>query len=292
MSEQWIDVSAHQGAIDWPRVAAAGVKGAILRAGYGDDIRQQDTQFAANIKGATSAGLKVAVYWFSYADSSVDAQKEWGVCKQVIGPYKDKILFVACDYEYDSVNYFRKIHGTAPSNALINQIVNAFLGAANADGYAGVLYTNNDYRLHIFTAATLAAWDVWLADYSGGPDINCAIQQTGSTGRVDGIGGDVDMNTVFKEYGAAALQTIVVVDTSGTYRMAVGDHYQLKTTCPQQPRVWSARPDIVLVLPRLRMGNEDFWYLVAVGGKPGDQVGIYSAAPGEDGLRRMIVEVK
>jgi hypothetical protein len=73
--------------------------------------------------------------------------------------------------------------------------------------------------------------------------------------------------------------------------MAVGDHYQLKTTCAQQPRVWSARPDIVLVLPRLRMGNEDFWYLVAVGGKPGDQVGIYSAAPGEDGLRRMIVEI-
>lgn len=290
MSELWIDVSAHNGAIDWRRVAAAGVKGAILRAGYGNSVTQQDKRFTANITGALAVGLRVGVYWFSYADSVQDARKEWAVCKQIIAPYKAHILFVASDYEYDSYNYYKRIHGAAPSRDLINQTVNAFLGAAQADGYTGLLYTNNDYRRNIFTAATLAAWDVWLADYSGGPDINCAIQQTGSTGRVDGISGNVDMDTVFKEYGAAV--TTVQIDTHDTYRMAVGDHYQVQTTCPQPPRVWSARPDIVLVLPRYRSGNEDLWWLVAVGGKPGDGVGIYTAAPGEDGQRRFVVEIK
>lgn len=121
--EPWIDVSAHQGAVDWAKVKAAGIKGAVIRAGYGNDPSQQDVRFAANIAGAQAAGLKTAVYWFSYADSIDDAIKEWGVCQKIIGPYKAKIRFVASDYEYDSMNYYRRIHGMNPTNALINSMV-------------------------------------------------------------------------------------------------------------------------------------------------------------------------
>lgn len=202
MNETWIDVSAHQGSINWPAVAASGVKGAVIRAGYGDSAAQIDKQFLSNIKGALDAGLKVAVYWFSYADTPDDAQKEWQVCKQIIEPYRGKILFVASDYEYDSVKYYRRIHGSAPSNDLVNQMVSAFLSGAKEDGWGTALYTNNDYRKNIFSAATIEVWPIWLADYTGAPDIPCFIQQTGSTGKVAGISGNVDMNTCFKDFSA------------------------------------------------------------------------------------------
>ena len=200
MSENWIDVSAHNGVIDWTKVAASGVKGVVIRAGYGDSLDQQDTQFLNNTKGALAAGLKVAVYWFSYADSVDDALKEWQVCRQIILPYRGQICFVASDYEYDSYNYYQRVHGTAPSNDLINQMVNAFLGAAKADGWDTMLYTNNDYRRNIFSAATLAAWDIWLADYTGGPDVPCAMQQTASDGHVPGVSENVDMDVAFKNF--------------------------------------------------------------------------------------------
>ena len=60
-----IDVSKHQGEIDWPKVAASGVRFAILRAGYGNTATQADPYFAANYTGAKAAGLKVGAYWYS-----------------------------------------------------------------------------------------------------------------------------------------------------------------------------------------------------------------------------------
>jgi lysozyme len=284
MSEQWIDVSAHQGVIDWPRVAASGIKGAIIRAGYGNSLSQQDKQFAANISGAVKAGLKATVYYFSYADSAADAKKEWDTCRQIIAPYRKNILFVASDYEYDSYNYYKRVHGVAPSNALINQMVNAFLSAAKADGWGTMLYTNNDYRRNIFSAATLATWDVWLADYTGGPDIPCAMQQTGSTGTVPGIVGNVDTDVCFKDYGT---QPGYTCDTSGTVEIEMGGCYTAKTTgdvtliAGQSPT--SARVRIVrCVWPKWTL-----WHIVPLG-NPGQDVGIYA----QGGPRLFVVKIK
>lgn len=284
-----IDVSAHNGVINWPAVKGSGIEAVIIRAGYGNSATQQDKQFAANIKGAAAAGLKIGIYWFSYADSVQDALKEWAVCKSIIEPYRDKItLPVVYDYEYDSVDYYKKIHGAAPSNALINQMVNAFLGAAQADGWGTALYTNNDYRLHVFTVATLAAWDIWLADYSGAPDIPCPIQQTSSTGSVPGINSKVDLNTLFKDYG---VQTIVEIDTTMDISYAHGTYYTVKTICPQQVTVTAGTGGVVTIVPLPRTGNEQLFALVSVG-QPGQETGIYTAAPGEKPLRRFKYKIK
>jgi GH25 family lysozyme M1 (1,4-beta-N-acetylmuramidase) len=277
MIEKWIDVSAHQGCIDWPRVAASGVRGAVLRAGYGDDIRQQDTQFTANIRGALAAGLKVAVYWFSYADSVADALKEWAVCKQIIAPYKGQIKFVASDYEYDSYNYYQRVHGSAPSKALINQMVNAFLGAAKSDGWGTALYTNNDYRRNIFSAATLAAWDIWLADYTGGPDVPCAMQQTGSTGSVPGISGNVDMDTLFQAIGDiyAPAGAPYRSDTTGCDQLRHGGDYTMKVTCAAgRPEVVAGTARVCDITFKEQQGNNYFFSLYGIG-QPGQATGIY-----------------
>jgi GH25 family lysozyme M1 (1,4-beta-N-acetylmuramidase) len=274
MAENWIDVSAHncRTPIDWRKVAASGVKGAVIRAGYGNDASQQDTAFIANITGAIAAGLKTAIYWFAYADSVQDALAEWATCRQIVGPYKDKIAFVAYDYEYDSYNYYRRIHGVNPPTALINDMTNAFLGAAKADGWGTALYTNNDYRRNIFSALTLGKWDVWLADYTGGPDISCAMQQTGSTGTVPGISGSVDMDVCFKVYGAQPPD--YTCDTSGTVLIARGNAYQALITCKGRPQVNAGTPDIVTVLHRYDDGDKHYYYFVPIG-ETGKEAGIY-----------------
>lgn len=288
MAEKWIDVSAHNGMIDWPKVAESGVKGVILRAGYGNDISQTDTQFETNIKGAVAAGLKIGVYWFGYPDSITDARAEWAVCKKVIEPYRSSILFVCYDYEYDSAGYYKKIHGTAPSNALINGMVNAFLSAVKADGWKTCLYTNNDYRLHIFTVTTLAAADyLWLADYSGGPDIPCAIQQTGSTGTVPGISGSVDMDTVF----VAIVLTAVRIDTTMDVTILRGGYYTFRTNCNQQPAVTVGTAGVVALIHCRREMDADFYHLCAIG-ESGTEAGIYTAAPGEQPMKRFVARVK
>ena len=284
MMEKWIDVSAHncRVPIDWSKVAASGIKGVVIRAGYGNSVSQQDTAFAANIRGALAAGLTVGIYWFSYADSVADALKEWAACRAVIAPYKGQIKFVASDYEYDSYNYYQRVHGSAPSNVLINQMVNAFLGAAKTDGYTGVLYTNNDYRRNIFSAATLAAWDIWLADYTGGPDVPCAMQQTGSTGSVPGISGNVDMDTAFKDYAPS-----YTCDTSGTVEIARGNAYVALITCKGTPNVVAGTADRVSVLHRFDDGDKHYYYIVPIG-KPGEDVGIYI----NGGPRQFIAKIK
>lgn len=233
MAEKWIDVSAHNGKVDWAKVKASGICGTVIRAGYGSEASQQDACFTANIKGAIAAGLKVGVYWFHYADSVERMLQEWAVCRQIIEPYRKNILFVASDYEYDSVRYYQKLHGSKPENVLINRMVNAFLGAAKADGWGTMLYTNNDYRKNVFSAVTLATWDVWLADYTGDPDIPCAIQQTSSSGSVPGISGNVDTDLCYKVFDAPQQPSVPVsaapttsapkTPTASTYTVKAGD---------------------------------------------------------------------
>ena len=288
MNERWIDVSAHNGTIDWAKAAASGIRGAFLRAGYGNSVSQTDSQFKSNISAAAAAGLKTAVYWFGYADSESDALAEWSVCKQVIEPYRGSILFLAYDYEYASVNYYRKMHGTAPSNELINSMVGTFLGAAKKDGWNPVLYLNNDYRTNIYSAETLGLWDLWLADYSAGPDVACAVQQTSNSGTVPGISGTVDLDIVFHDFSKTA--TSVQIDTTMDLSRPHGQYYTVKTVCPQQVSVTAGTGGIVTIVPFPKSGNEQLFALVAVG-FTGTETGIYTAAPGEKPLKRFIFRV-
>ena len=76
-----IDVSKHQGVIDWRKVKA---EFAILRAGFGRYANQKDTQFERNYAGAKAAGIPVGAYWYSYARSAEEAREEAKACLQVL----------------------------------------------------------------------------------------------------------------------------------------------------------------------------------------------------------------
>jgi len=279
-----IDVSNYQGKIDWKKVSASGINFALIRAGYGNDIKQKDAAFDANVQGALASGLKVGAYWFSYAISAADAAKEAEVCKKVIAPYKGKLSFpIAFDYEYDSVTYSKK-QGVNPSNALTDSIARAFIDSMKADGWFVSLYTNIDFiKSGKFSVATIKAYDVWLADYAGGADYPCGIQQTGSTGTVNGISGNVDTDVSFKDYS-----TIICsggyngyrkpqnfrCDTCADHFLTLGQAYQFKLTSTVPLTVSVGTSDVVTLLHRYTSCNDTFYYIVGIG-KSGAAAGIY-----------------
>ena len=75
-----VDVSFCQTNVDYNKVKADGIDTVIIRAGFGRETYQKDAQFEEHYKNAKAAGLKVGVYWFSYAYSVAEAKKEASAC--------------------------------------------------------------------------------------------------------------------------------------------------------------------------------------------------------------------
>ena len=95
-----IDVSEHQGVIDWAKVAKDGVQFAVLRAGYGRELSQKDKQFERNYAGAKAAGIKVGAYWYSYANSVERGEQEARTCLKVLeGKCFELPIFFDQEYE-------------------------------------------------------------------------------------------------------------------------------------------------------------------------------------------------
>lgn len=76
MNERVVDVSHHNGDVDFKAIKSAGVYGVIIRAGYGKLISQTDKKFEENYERAKAAGLKVGAYWYSYAYGTAEAEQE------------------------------------------------------------------------------------------------------------------------------------------------------------------------------------------------------------------------
>lgn len=194
-----IDVSKWQGVIDWARVKASGIDGAMLRAGYG--AGNADVQFARNARECNRLGIPIGAYWFSYAWSPDMARREAEYCLAAIKPYTLD-LPVAFDWEYDSMKRANQ-NGVTPDKALISDIAVAFLSTIEAAGYYAINYTNIDYLTRYFDADRLSHYDIWLAAWRDTrPGVRHNLWQHTSTGRVDGITGNVDMNRAYIDYPA------------------------------------------------------------------------------------------
>lgn len=271
MSITGIDCSKHNGVINWHSVANSGIKFIIQRAGYGNTIRQEDTTCIYNIKNALANGIKVGVYYFSYALSVNDAEQEAVICNQIIKPYKDKIFAVFFDYEYDSVKYYKRMKGISPTNKFINQCHIAFRNKIKSFGYKAGIYYNNDYRKNILTQNTINLFDYkWLADYSGGADAPCDFQQTSSNGKVNGVNGRVDID-IF--YGVIDKNIPTRCDTIGNFKVEIGTNYTFKVTSGSQPVLNNGSSSFKLV-KQWNDGNDYLFTFKAVG-KIGDGCGFY-----------------
>ena len=194
-----IDVSKWQGEIDWARVRASGIDGAMLRAGYG--AGNIDAQFARNARACNELGIPIGAYWFSYAWTPEMARREAEHCLAAVRPYTLD-LPVAFDWEYDSMER-AKANGVTPTKALISDMAEAFLSGIEAAGYYAINYTNLDYLTRCFDADKLGRYDVWLAAWRDTrPAARHNLWQYTSKGRVDGIRGNVDISRAYVDYPA------------------------------------------------------------------------------------------
>jgi GH25 family lysozyme M1 (1,4-beta-N-acetylmuramidase) len=191
MAIRGIDISKHNGTIDFQKVKNSGIEFAMIRAGFGNST--VDTYFHRNVKGAKANGIKCGVYWFSYAYTPQMAKKEAQKCIETIKGYNLEYP-VAFDFEYASVNY-AKDNGVHITKALASQIADTFLMTVKNAGYNVILYTNIDYYQNYFNDTVKNKYDIWLAAYRDTkPNFNQKIWQYSEKGSVDGIKGRVDMN--------------------------------------------------------------------------------------------------
>ena len=271
MSIFGIDCSKHNGVINWHSVANSGVQFIIQRAGYGNTISQKDSTCDYNIKNALANGIKVGVYYFSYALSIKDAEQEAVICNQIIEPYKNKIFAVFFDYEYDSVKYYKRMKGVSPTNEFINQCHVAFRNKIKSFGYKAGVYYNNDYRKNILTQSTINLFDYkWLADYTGSADAPCDFQQTASDGHVSGINGRVDTDFF---YGINNTNIPTNCDTTGNFKVEVGTDYTFKIISGNQPILTNGSSSFKLI-NKWNKGNDYLFKYKAIG-KIGDSCGFY-----------------
>ena len=193
-----IDVSKWQGIMNWATVKSAGVNHAMIRAGYGNSVRQTDPQFKRNAAQCTALGVDWGVYWYSYATSPEQARQEARCCLQVIQGLKPTMP-VAYDIEYEPGIL-------ALSNAQRTAMVKAFLEEVESAGYYGILYASRDFIANKLNYKDLAQYDVWCAQYGSRctSPLPYGIWQYSSSNplRIPGFGTSLDCNHVYKDYPA------------------------------------------------------------------------------------------
>ena len=190
MKVQVIDVSSHQGVIDWERVKASGITHAIIRAGYGTGT--VDKYALRNLSECNRLGIVVGAYWFIYALTRNDAIENAKKCLEVIKNYRIE-LPVYCDFEYDTIDYARRCGVTLGSAEAIS-FSKAFCETIENAGYFVGNYANQDYMRNKFGNA-MSAYTLWYAWYNSTINRNDATMwQYTSSGKVSGIAGNVDMN--------------------------------------------------------------------------------------------------
>lgn len=200
---QGIDVSYHDGTINWKKVKAAGVDFAIIRVGYrgygSAGTLVEDTNFKTNIKGALDAGIDTGVYFYSQALTTTEAKAEANFVLARIKNYNFNMP-VVFDYEFAGVSTGRL--DSAWKNKTLNKtkMTNntlAFCETIENSGYEAMVYANKSFlNDNIDHNIIQEKYGIWLAHYTTNTDYSGDYQiwQYSEKGKIDGISTYVDCN--------------------------------------------------------------------------------------------------
>ena len=188
-----IDVSRWQGDIDFGKVASDGCEFVIIRIGGYAEGQFEDAYYAANIRNAKAAGLKVGVYWYSEENGAAQVRENSEYLYSLLGGEElDFPIFFDWEDYYNFEDYKMSIRD-------LNEMFLAFREEAKAHGYEAALY-NSKYFLTVLWSDEVKEGGVWLAHY---------IEQTTYTGdyflwqqgvgRIGGIDGDVDVDVLYPD---------------------------------------------------------------------------------------------
>ena len=220
-TKKGIDISQYQTNVDFKKVKASGIDYVIIRAGYGKYVKQKDPQFETHYKNAKAAGLDVGVYWYSYALSVEDAKLEAQTCLSVI---KGKKFEYPIYFDLEEQNQFAK------GRSFCDSIVKAFCGEIEKSGYFAGLYISRSPLQQYISSSVANKYALWIAEYASKCNYSGAygMWQYSSTGKINGINGNVDCDYCYVDYPAVIKNsglngypkpsTTKVLDTTGFKR--------------------------------------------------------------------------
>lgn len=195
MEIKGIDVSHHNGTVDWDKVKADGIKFAILRCGYGrKNVRQIDKQFERNYRECKRVGIPVGVYHYSYAKNPEDARLEADFMLELIAGKQ---------FEYPVIFDIEDKGQEAFGKDMLTKITIAFCEKIEAAGYYVSIYSNPDWFINKLDTERLKPYDKWLAHWVSTPKWGNefgGLWQYTDSGKVNGIETKVDMNISYRDY--------------------------------------------------------------------------------------------
>lgn len=194
-----IDVSEWQGDINWAKAKADGVEGAIIRLGYGEG-NNADKKAQRNISECKRLGIPFGIYWYSYADTPSIAKEEGADVVAKLKQFGVNASDLAYPVYYDLEKWTWEGHQPPTDPNVYNDIVNNWYSALQSAGYKNLgVYSYTSYLQGPLKHADIYAKTTWVAQYGArmGFDsfpTNSRGWQYTSSGKVDGISGNVDMN--------------------------------------------------------------------------------------------------
>ena len=194
-----IDVSEWQGDIDWAKAKADGVEGVIIRLGYGWG-NNADKKAQRNISECKKLGIPFGIYWYSYADTPSIAKGEGADVVAKLKQFGVNPSDLAYPVYYDLEKWTWEGHQPPTDPNVYNDIVNNWYSALQSAGYKNLsVYSYTSYLQGPLKHADIYAKTTWVAQYGARmgfdsfPTDSRGWQYT-SSGKVDGISGNVDMN--------------------------------------------------------------------------------------------------
>ena len=210
-----IDVSYHNGAIDWTEVKESGVDFAILRCGYGKDIQKQDDeQWLNNVRGCQQNGIPFGVYLYSYATDTDRASSE-----------ADHVLRLLREAGLGSEDLgypvFFDMEDASTIGSDYAAIATTFCDKVEAAGYETGVYASKSWFENYLTDSCFENWTKWVAQWNASMGLTYdglsnfssgnGMWQFSDYGSVPGVGGACDLNYTFIEPNNSSL------DIEGVY---------------------------------------------------------------------------
>lgn len=227
-----IDVSYYQGNIDWKKVKNSGVEFVIIRVGYrgygSAGTLVEDPKFKTYLDGATKAGLKVGVYFYTQAITTAEAKAE---AKFVLDRIKGYSLQMPVYYDIESVDYDTgRLDSAGLSKAQKTALCTAFCDTIIKSGYSAGVYANYTWLNYYIDGAGLGRkYPIWLAHYTSNTnyDQRMDMWQYSGSGTVSGISAYTDVNVWY----------------SGKLPLYVSDLISVANTSTSNTFAWNGAPD-------------------------------------------------
>ncbi len=198
-----VDISKHNGSVNFRSIKAAGVDYVMLRLGargYSTAQITLDDNFVENMEAAIEAELDIGVYFYSQAVTQDEVIQELAFVLQNLEPYRAHITYpVAFDME-NVANDKARIDGLSRDDKTALAV--SFLSGVESAGYIPMVYGNKEWLIKNVDLARLQDFDVWLSQEQDVPDFpyQFAMWQYTTTGVLNGVTGDASLNLCFVSY--------------------------------------------------------------------------------------------